>query len=205
MTRVKICGLTRVADVEAAVEAGAHALGFVFEPASPRFVGARPGAPAALGAVPPLVASVAVFGRLPKARPSGALRCGAVQFTEGSPAGDEWPLMRIRAVRLHPGISVEEALGAEGSALLLDTYDPNVMGGTGMPLDWDLAAEIVRGSERRVILAGGLTPENVAEAVRRVRPYAVDVSSGVEESPGVKDHAKIRAFVEAVRSADSGG
>lgn len=190
MTRVKICGITRWADAEAAIEAGADALGFIFEPSSPRFIGDSP--ELALR-VPPFVESVAVFAGYYDH--PGLAHFEAVQFASGNPPRR---LKRLKVFRL--GEEKQEAAAAYvDSAILLDAFDEQAHGGTGKPVDWDVAAAIVQAARVPVVLAGGLNPDNVAEAIRKVRPYAVDVSSGVESAPGMKDHGKVRAFIEAVR------
>ena len=203
MTRVKICGITSEADALAAVEAGADALGFMFYEASARFIAAREAA-AILGALPPFVVRVGVFVNATEERVREvAEECGldALQFH-----GDETPEFCARfASRVIKAFRVRDEESLKGlsaypvGAWLLDSYVPDQRGGTGALFNWDLALE-AKTAGRPVILAGGLTPENVAEAVRRVQPYAVDVSSGVESSPGRKDPAKMRAFIQAVRS-----
>lgn len=193
---VKICGLTRQADAELAAELGATALGFVFEPSSPRFVGDGwyPDWLSGLG-----VERVAVFGPY---RPGVADRFDRFQATRWDGATPECPsrIHRIAAVRVRAGDTVESILAQVGDAdrLLLDAYDPGGYGGMGRLVDWTLAAEVVRASPVPVTLAGGLTPENVAEAAAAVRPAMVDVSSGVEAAPGVKDEARLKAFFDAL-------
>lgn len=191
--KVKVCGLTRAEDVEVALDAGADALGFVFEPTSPRRV-VDCSLPASVG---PFTIRVAVFGPC-RAADTG---CDLTQCTEGEPAGP-W----IRAWRLSPEdtpASVATAIreGRVPAALLLDAMGAGGYGGTGTLVDWGLAAEIVAAVSVPVILAGGLDARNVAEAVKRVRPYGVDASSGLEISPGIKDAQKVRAFVAAAKSA----
>lgn len=197
MTRVKICGITNAADAETAIEAGADALGFNFERSSPRFVGN--GELPWVSVLPPFPLKIAVFGQVD--RP--VLR-GLFDVIQGV----EWKVFpvpapkRIHVVRLRTGqkaIDVMETV-IEASMVLLDAYSTKAYGGTGEKVEWELAAEIVRLSKLPVMLAGGLTPENVAEAIEKVRPYAVDVSSGVEEKPGIKDAIKVRDFIQAVRS-----
>ena len=188
VTRVKVCGLTTLGDAEAAIEAGADALGFVFDPASPRRV-AGSEVPEQLG---PFHVCVAVFGVL-EPRVTG---CAWTQCSEGTPEG-AW----IRTIRLAEGATVEAVLTQLAreirppAAVLLDALVPGAHGGTGVPVDWGLAADLVQALPLPVILAGGLHPGNVAQAVRQVRPYAVDASSGLEQAPGVKDLEKVRAFV----------
>lgn len=200
MTRVKICGLTRAEDAEASAELGADALGFVFEPSSPRFMGANKSVvdlPLRLG---PYLPCVQVFGRLPQGfRPYPGFT--AVQTAHGEPGLSG--IWFVRAFRMKEGDTIEAALSSIGSAgaLLLDAHDAMQYGGTGRQVDWGIARAIVEASPIPVVLAGGLTPENVAKAVREVSPYAVDVSSGIEKEPGVKDLLKVKAFIEAARSA----
>ncbi|MCW5942150.1 MAG: phosphoribosylanthranilate isomerase [Fimbriimonadaceae bacterium] len=198
VTRLKICGLTNRADAEYALELGADALGFVLEPSSPRHVGDDADLLAWVRSVHPFVTTVAVFGesvREDRLGPFTALQslCPAAKSDRKV----------IRAFRpRHAGAMAELSALCDGAdALLLDAYHPQAYGGTGTRVDWELAAGIVAGAPIPVILAGGLTPENVAEAIRRVRPSAVDVSSGVEFRAGAKDHGLMRAFVEAVRAA----
>jgi phosphoribosylanthranilate isomerase len=191
---VKICGITRLEDAEAAVACGAGALGFVFWPRSPRFVDPFR-ARAIVAALPPLVAMVGVFVNQPAEYINGV--AGMVGLTAVQLHGDE------RAAFAHamrrPVIKAI-GLGDEGAAriadewpervtLLLDAHDRERRGGTGRTIDWTKAASLA--ARRRVLLSGGLTPENAADAVRRVRPFGIDVSSGVEASPGVKDHLKL--------------
>ncbi len=198
VTRVKICGMTRVQDVEAAAALGAYAVGFVFEPSSSRYVGTRVDLEELVGAVPPMVEAVAVFAsfhsneRLPA-------RIGAVQAFD-APVG--LPQKRILAFRQRD-LTVEGVVAAAhgADAVLLDAYDPAAYGGTGKTVDLGFAAELRQALPIPMVLAGGLTPQNVAEAVKRVRPFAVDVSSGVELEPGVKDAEKMRSFLDAARNA----
>lgn len=203
MTRVKICGITNVEDARAAVELGADALGFILVHKSPRYV-PETDLESLTGAVPPLVSRIGVCQDLQQVLPEWIGYFDAMQVYAG-PLNPARRLRGIRALRIRNAISVEEVdLACEGAAaLLLDAYHPEKLGGSGETFDWEIAAAIRKSSKLPVILAGGLTPENVGGAVHRVRPYGVDVSSGVEKSPGRKDHAKIKAFIEAVQQADS--
>jgi phosphoribosylanthranilate isomerase len=205
MIWVKICGLTRQSDAEAAVIAGADALGFVFEPSSPRYVG---DSTSLHEAVPNGIERVAVFGVLRDVNLNGFT---LVQFVEGeAPKADAdvglavgatvTPLRHLRVVRDLMSFDVPDS-GQHPEALVLDSHDSKQWGGTGVAVDWVSASEFVRRTNRKVVLAGGLTPDNVAEAIRTVRPWGVDVSSGVESSPGKKDQGKIRAFIQAARGA----
>ncbi len=196
MTRVKICGLCSIEDVVQALDAGADAVGFVLEPSSPRCIELSE-LDELLQFVGPYATTVAVYGRGPETFP----RVSAIQAVEFR-ALPQGPL-RIRAVRLKSETTVAEVLAktTEAEALLLDAFSPNAYGGTGERVDWERAAEVVHACKKPVILAGGLTPDNVAEAIRTVRPYAVDVSSGVEVGPRVKDRVKVRDFVKAAKAA----
>jgi len=205
-TAVKICGITRVEDALAAARAGAHAIGFVFYPPSPRAVDARRAAEIAR-ALPPFVSVVGLFV---DAKPQAIrdvlaeVRLGLIQFHGSENAADceAFGVPWIKAVRVRPETDLLEYAaryrGAQG--LLLDAFVEGMHGGTGRRFDWDL---IPNAMPLPVILSGGLDPANVGEAVRRVRPWAVDVSSGVESVPGIKDPEKIRAFIEGVRHADA--
>jgi phosphoribosylanthranilate isomerase len=198
LTRIKICGLTRAADAEIAILEGADALGFIFERSSPRFVG--DGELPWVSALPPIPVKVAVFGRVD--RPVSRSLFDVIQGVEWDCFPEPSP-KRIHVIRPQPGQSAKDVMSTmiHSTAVMLDAYAPNRFGGTGHRVDTGLAAEIVKESRIPVILAGGLTPENVGDIVQKVRPFAVDVSSGVEERPGVKDHVKIRDFIQAVQGA----
>jgi len=204
---VKICGITRRADAYAAVDAGAAAIGFVFWPESPRFIDPYRARTIA-AALPPFVTTVGVFVDQPSdhvSRVASLVRLSAVQL-HGSETPDYAAALRrpvIKAVTLgeRPGEGPEEdeeaiAQWPNHVAVLLDVRDPVKHGGTGHVIDWNRAAGVA--ARRPVLLAGGLTPENVAAAIRCVRPFGIDVSSGVEESPGVKDHGRVRALFKAI-------
>ena len=213
-TRIKICGITRPEDGAAALEEGVYALGFVLAEGSPRRLRAAE-AEELLAAIrreaPRPFAAVAVLDRCDAAegaRMLDELGFDRVQFhgTEGlhalrvclaameEPRRHAWGAVRVR-----DALSLDGAEELACEAIVLDSHVEGRAGGTGQAFDWTLAAPLAR--HRNVVLAGGLTPENVADAVRAVRPWMVDVSSGVESSPGLKDAARIRAFVEAVRGA----
>ena len=205
-TRVKICGITRIEDALAAVNAGADAIGLVFYAPSPRCVTIAQ-AQQIVAALPPFVSVVALFVNATIAEIETILaqvRIDIVQFH-----GDETPaqcqqinLPYYKAIRVKAESNLlQYALEFESAkALLLDTYTEAAFGGTGHVFDWNL---IPKNMTKPVILAGGLVPENVALAIRQVRPYAVDVSGGVEQSKGVKDTAKITAFMHAVEESRS--
>ena len=202
--RLKICGLTRNDDVDAAVAHGADALGFVFYPPSPRYI--RPeNAAVLIRRIPPFVESVGLFVNEDPATVRAI--CEQVPLSLLQFHGDESPEYCqqfdrpfIKAARVKPGLDlVEFALAFAGArALLLDAFVDG-FGGSGKTFDWKLIPPQL---SLPVILSGGLHAENVTEAIRLTRPAAVDVSSGVEVSKGIKDHAKISAFVAAVRKAD---
>lgn len=202
--RSKICGITRVEDALAAAEAGADAIGLVFYAKSPRAVSVQQ-ARAIIAALPPFVTSVGLF--------VDASRCELGEILDAVPLdllqfhGDETPAEcdsygrpYIKALRVKPGddIAAQVALYESVRGVLLDTYVPGIPGGTGEAFDWSLVpADLCK----PVILAGGLTTANVAQAIAQVRPFAVDISGGVESAKGIKDAAKIQAFMAAVRSA----
>ena len=200
--KVKICGITNAPDGLAAAQAGADALGFVFYDQSPRSISVQQ-AGAIIRQLPPFLVKVGVFVNAPEDLVYRAIaECGLnlLQFH-----GDEPPdycvqfgLMSMKAFRVRDAQSLQGLADYKTDAWLLDAYAPDKVGGTGQQFNWDLALETQK-LGRPIFLAGGLTPENVAEAVRRVRPYAVDVSSGVETAPGKKDHAKVRAFIQAAK------
>jgi len=196
VTAVKICGITREADAGLAASLGANALGFVLWPGSPRHV------PLArvrmiVASLPPFVTPVGVFvdptaGDLADAAGAG-IRLAQVHGT--LPASS--PLPVLRAVHMggnDAGLDVEVG---PMDTVLLDAHDPVRHGGTGQTIDWIRAAAIA--ARRRIVLAGGLTPQNVCDAISAVKPYAVDVASGVEAEPGIKEPHKLRAFMNAVR------
>ena len=203
-TRIKICGLTREADLDAAVEAGADAIGFVLYPRSPRAVEAgRAGALARR--LPPFVTPVLLFVNASPAEIDAAVQAvphALLQFH-----GDETPAQcraaarpYLRAVRMAPGVDLLDSshLYEDAQALLLDAHVEGY-GGGGKVFDWSL---VLPGVASRLVLSGGLNPANVTDGIARVRPWAVDVSSGVEAAKGVKDAALMRRFCDAVRAAD---
>lgn len=191
MIRVKICGLTSVADADKALELGADAIGFVFEPSSPRYVGDSEPVLTYIKSLGPYVSTFAVYGPLAAVPAPAAM----LQFAEG-----ETGLPHVRALRVRGDTTIAQEFSPSCRGLLLDAYDPEAYGGTGRTVDWTMAKSFVESSPLPVILAGGLTPDNVADAIASVKPYGVDVSSGVESVPGVKDWIKMRDFIRAVRS-----
>jgi phosphoribosylanthranilate isomerase len=202
--KIKICGITNAGDALAAVEAGADALGFVFYEASPRYL-QWPAAANIIRQLPPFVAKVGVFVNAMESFIKQTIeecRLDTLQFHGEEPPEfcHKFSVPVIKAFRVQNAESLRSLPRYDLAAWLLDSYQPAQAGGTGARFDWPLAVEASK-LGRPIILAGGLTPENVAEAVRQVRPFAVDVSSGVEAAPGKKDPAKLRAFTRAARSA----
>ncbi len=203
-TRIKICGITRPDDARAAAQAGADAVGLVFYPPSPRFLSVER-AVEIRDALPPFVQTVALFVNPDAAQVAqviGRVKPGVLQFH-----GEETPqfcaqfgLPYIKACRVRQGIDLLEYLlpFADAAAWLLDSY-VEAYGGVGERFDWSL---VPGGLERPLVLSGGLERGNVAAAVRKLRPWGVDVSSGVESAKGIKDAAKIAAFISEVRNAD---
>jgi len=200
--RVKICGLTNLEDALFAARAGADALGFIFYPKSPRYITPKE-ARLITAKLPPFITTVGVFvdEGPEKVNEIASEAClGALQLH-----GNESPaycaymgLSVIKALRVRGEEDIKSMASYDVSAFLLDTYKKGQIGGTGEVFDWDLAVK-AKGGKKPIILSGGLTPENVAEAVKKVGPYAVDVSSGVEKSPGVKDRDKILAFIRKAK------
>ncbi len=206
-TRVKICGLRDPAHARVAAEAGADAIGLVFYAPSPRFV--TPEAAARVAAVlPPFVAAVGLFvdaGEAEVRRILSRVPLDLLQFHGDEPPEfcERFARPYVRAVRMEPGTDLLEYAGrfSSAKALLLDAHSPGTPGGTGLTFDWKA---IPADFPMPVILSGGLDATNVGRAVREVRPWAVDVSSGVESGRGLKDPAKIVEFIRSVRREDAG-
>ncbi len=199
---VKICGITRLTDALHAVQQGATALGFVFWPRSPRYVTPQRAAEI-IAEMPSTVTTVGVFVNesVDGIRSVvGQTRLQAVQLHGDEPPayadGLSWPI--FRSVTLDSAVDMAQAW-SPGTTFLLDAADTVRRGGTGVAVDWPRAATLAR--QQRIVLAGGLTPLNVADAIRTVQPFGVDVSSGVEASPGVKDFGKVAQFVTSARIA----
>jgi phosphoribosylanthranilate isomerase len=204
-TRIKICGITRPEDAEIAALLGVDAIGLVFHDPSPRRIDESQAA-RIVAALPPFVHAVALFVDAPAARireAIGRLRIDMLQFH-----GEESPdfcrgfgLPYIKAIRMRPGVDLTAAARryADAAALLLDTWRKGVPGGTGATFAWQPLPSALG---IPVMLAGGLRPDNVADAIRIVRPYGVDVSGGVESAGGIKDREKLSAFFAAVAAAD---
>lgn len=203
MTRVKICGITNVEDALCAIEAGADALGFVFYEKSPRYVEPLK-VRRIVDVLPPFVTTVGLFVNCPAEKISRIMASTRLQVVQLH--GDESPAecllppyQVIKALRMKNADSLKGAGDFPVSALLLDAWSGRQYGGSGSSFDWQLAAHLT--GMLPLILAGGLTPDNVAEAISQVAPYGVDVSSGVEISPGRKDPGKINRFMEQVKKS----
>ena len=204
--RVKICGLTRASDVSACVAAGVDALGFVFFAESPRAVGVA-AMPALLAAVPPFVQTVGLFVNPERGWVEEVLDAVPLDLLQFH--GDESPEFCasfgrpwIKAVRVRPGLDLLQYCDRYAAArgVLLDAFHPGVWGGTGSSFDWSLIPE---GLRLPLILSGGLNEHSVGDAIERVRPHAVDVSSGVEISKGIKDANRIQAFMNGVHKHEN--
>ncbi len=204
MTRIKICGITNIEDALMAAELGAHAVGFVLAE-SPRRISPETARNISL-ALPPLMSRVGVFVN---EQPSVIEYCinlchlDAIQIdaSDNSKDGYRFNAAVIRTFRVESDEIISAIRQAKVEYFLMDTYDRTRNGGSGRAFDWCIAREAAKLG--RIILAGGLNPDNVAEALETVHPYAVDVSSGVEKSPGRKDHEKMRLFIKEVQKWDS--
>lgn len=201
MAHVKICGVTTVQDVELCVEAGADAIGLNFFARSPRCVDVAT-ARRLVDAIAGRALAVGVFvdasyEQIAEVKAQTGIGCVQLHGAEPPEFLDRLLPHAYKAVRVRDASSLAEARRFGGEHILLDAYVPGEHGGTGARFDWDLAAALA--AERQVTLAGGLTPDNVAEAVARVRPFCVDVASGVEQAPGRKDPDKVRAFMKAAK------
>lgn len=207
MVRIKICGITNRKDALMAAEVGADALGFVFVRGSPRFIDPLE-AKEIRRHLPPFLTLVGVFADMTLSevlRVAEDCLLNAIQLHGEEPPAycSALKLPVIKAFRLRDAGALKGMEFYRVMALLLDSYRPDRLGGTGCTFDWNLAEEAKRFG--RVVLSGGLNPENVGEAIFRVRPYAVDVSSGVEREPGMKDEGKVRRFIEEVAKANRSG
>lgn len=204
-TRVKICGITNVADGLAAAEAGADMIGLMFYESSPRHITLARAAEISR-ALPPFLMRVGVFVNAPAdfvLRAISECNLTMLQFhgDETSDFCTQFGLMNMKAIRVRDAGSLVQLENYQTDAFLLDAHSKNGLGGTGEKFNWELAVEAQKFG-KPIFLAGGLTPENVADAVRKVHPFGVDVSSGVESAPGIKDHAKVKAFITAAKSVE---
>ena len=205
MTRIKICGITNIDDALMSIDAGADALGFNFVPGTPRYLKDTKAAAKIIDQLPPFITTVGLFvNAAPELIQSIADECHLDMLQlhgEESPQFCQGFNRRvIKAVRIKDESSCSHLSDYRVSGYLLDTYVKGALGGTGVVFDWELAIKAKQYG--RIVLAGGLDPDNVASAVQQVRPYGVDVSSRVEASPGRKDPLKVRTFIQNVREVD---
>ncbi|HET6516532.1 MAG TPA: phosphoribosylanthranilate isomerase [Thermodesulfovibrionales bacterium] len=202
MVKVKICGITNIGDALVAVNYGADALGFVFYKGSPRYISPEEARDIILQ-LPPFVTTVGVFVDEELDVIERTVKHASLSLVQlhGSEPLEMCAMAgrAIKAIRVRELSDLEPLKSCRPSAFLLDTYSPEGYGGTGQTFNWDVAVEAKQFGH--VILAGGLTPDNVEKAIQWVRPYAVDVSSGVEAEKGKKDHRKLRRFIERAKSA----
>ena len=200
MTRIKFCGVTRDEDLAIAVELGVDAVGFVLWPDSPRGISIEAAARLIAG-LPAAITPVGVFVRPSRGEVQRAIEVGGIRTAQIHGTADLSAVTGLACDAWLAASLGSQALSADtGATILLDAGDPERHGGTGSIIDWDAAGRIA--ARRRVFLAGGLTPENVGDAIHQAQPYGVDVSSGIEDRPGIKNAASMRAFVAAVRRAD---
>lgn len=204
MVKIKICGITNPDDALAAVDFGADALGFVFFKDSPRYISPEKAA-SIIKMLPSFTTTIGVFADEPPEHVEKTVYTCGIDIIQmhGNETPEACKLHRriIKAIRVKSLESLDplKSYIDSVSAFLLDTYTPNILGGTGQIFNWDIAIEAKQFG--RIILAGGLTPENVAEAIMRVSPYAVDVSSGIEAAKGRKDLHKMKLFIERAKAA----
>jgi len=200
-TKIKICGITNIDDALEAVSYGADALGFVFYEKSPRYIEVKR-AKEIISKLPPFTTAVGVFvnetyKNIEKIIDACSIRVIQLHGDEEKDFCSKFKVRVIKAIRVKDESSLKMMKGYKVAAFLLDNYSQKLPGGTGKSFDWDLAIRAKKYGD--IILAGGLNPENVSEAISKVRPYGVDVSSGVESRPGKKDYKKMRRFIEAVK------
>jgi len=202
MVRVKVCGITNAVDALRAVELGADALGFIFYKGSKRYIDPRD-AHRIISSLPPFISSVGVFVNQTVPEIKGAVETSGVDTVQLH--GDETPefcamlpYKLIKAVRVKDTVNSDQVELYPVRAILFDKHTDEMYGGTGTSFDWGVLKGI--NISKKVILSGGLTPENVSRAIEIVKPYGVDVSTGVEDSPGKKNHMKMRKFIEAVKN-----
>jgi phosphoribosylanthranilate isomerase len=200
---VKICGITRAEDARAAVSEGADALGFVFWPKSPRYIDPAV-ARKIVRVMPPSTVAIGVFVNQPADEVNRIAEQVGLEFVQlhGEETDEYLQKMNrqvVKAIAVGSGPVPAMSQWPSKVRILLDVHDPLKRGGTGHVIDWAVANDIAR--DREIILAGGLTPENVGDAIERVRPWGIDVSSGVEAEPGIKDHGRLKALFEAVHGS----
>ncbi len=203
-TKIKICGITNMEDAMLACEWGADALGFIFYRKSKRYI-APEIARSVISSLPPFITTVGVFvnhslEEIIAIKDKTAINMVQLHGDETPEFCSLVPLKVIKAIRVKDNLDVDKVAQYPVQAILFDTYSDAEYGGTGKSFNWEILQNISNLSN--IILSGGLSPENVAQAISTVKPYAVDVSSGVEESPGKKDHMKLKKFIEAVKNGN---
>jgi len=201
-TKIKICGITNMEDAQAAADFGADALGFIFYKQSKRYIDPEV-AKRIISALPPFLTTVGVFvnqdlDEICEIKEMTGIQVAQLHGDEGSEFASLLPLEVIKAVRVKDKSDLDRVAQYSAQAILFDTYSDIEYGGTGKSFDWGILNGM--SSTKKIILSGGLNPENVLEAIKIVKPYAVDVSSGVEIAPGKKDHKKIKKFIEAIKN-----
>lgn len=201
-TKIKICGITNMEDAQAAAEYGADALGFIFYKESKRYVDPQV-AKSIISSLPPFITTVGVFvnqgmDEISQIKEATGIQVAQLHGDETPEFVSSLPIDVIKVIRVKDKSDLDKVAQYSAQAILFDTYSDKEYGGTGESFDWEILNNL--SSEKKVILSGGLNPENVLEAVQIVRPYAVDVSSGVEDTPGKKDHTKIKKFIEAIKN-----
>jgi phosphoribosylanthranilate isomerase len=201
-TKIKICGITNMEDAQAAADYGADALGFIFYKESKRYVDPEV-AKSIVSALPPFITTVGVFvnhdlGEISRIKETTGIQVAQLHGDETPEFASSLPIEVIKVIRVKDKSDLDKVAQYSGQAILFDTYSDKEYGGTGESFDWKILNNL--SSEKKVVLSGGLNPENVLEAIQIVRPYAVDVSSGVEDTPGKKDHTKIKKFIEAIKN-----
>jgi len=203
-TKIKICGITNMEDAMAACELGADALGFIFYRESKRYVDPKI-ARSIISNLPPFLSTVGVFvnqdlDEIIAIKDEAGIDAAQLHGDETPGFCRSVPLKVIKAIRVKDSLDESRVAQYPVQAILFDTYSDAEYGGSGKSFNWEILRDI--SSRETIILSGGLSPSNVTEALRAVKPYAVDVSSGVEDSPGKKDHMKLRKFIEAVKNGN---
>lgn len=201
-TKIKICGITNIEDAQAAVEFGADALGFIFYKKSKRYIDPQVAAKI-ISSLPPFLAKVGVFvnqsmEEIAQIREAAGINAAQLHGDEAPEFVSSISFETIKAIRVKDETDLDKVAQYSAQAILFDTYSDKQYGGTGKSFDWGILKDFSH--TKHIILSGGLNPENVLDAVTIVRPYAVDVSSGVEAQPGKKDHTKIKKFIEAIKN-----
>lgn len=203
-TKIKICGITNLEDALIAANSGADALGFIFYKESKRYVDPEV-VKGVISALPPFITTVGVFvnqsvDEISEIKDVTGINMAQLHGDETPEFASSLPLEVIKAIRFKDKSDLERVAQYSAQAILFDTYSDTEYGGTGRSLDWGILKDL--SLPKKIILSGGLNPGNVAEAAKIVKPYAVDVSSGVEAEPGKKDHKKIKEFIEAIKNGN---